>query len=231
MSEVRRRVVAIEKDSKNQHGGYDYVSAEAMISKTRSAMLDVGLVFARKSGVIEDVGGCLILRGEFVVIDTDYGEAFTFSLDLPCPPRKGMPEDKAAMAALTSSVNYALRDLLMVSRGREDQIEASDESRNPREVQVDVIAESLNMEVAADTRTSGTNLDRLKKLAASPVTPDNAEQMWIDAANQWIKKNIDDYGGKGRTVTSLDGIPDQFAEIVIEKYREDYLAYMRKEAA
>jgi len=55
--------------------------------------------------------------------------------------------------------------------------------------------------------------------------------MWIDAANQWIKKNIDDYGGKGRTVTSLDGIPDQFAEIVIEKYREDYLAYMRKEAA
>ncbi len=148
-------MVAIEKDSRNQHGGYDYVSAEAMIGKTRQAMLELGLVLYRESAEIVEVAGIQVLRQDYLLVDTETDQNVGFRQDLPCPARKGMPEDKAAMAALTSGLNYAIRDLLMVSRGREDQIEAiNDNGYDPSKLDKAVSAaqEIFAADVVADTR-------------------------------------------------------------------------------
>lgn len=199
-----------------------------MISKTRPIMLELGLVFYRESATIEDVCGCLVLRGQFACVDVESDQAYRFSMDLPCPPRKGMPEDKAAMSALTSQLNYALRDLLMVSRGREDQIEAIDDrAYDPSQARVAHAQNVLDADVVADTRATGV-AEILGRMAKSPVTPDDAETMWVKSANDWIKKNFD---GDGRTVRSLDEIPDQFAEMIVAKYKADYESWRRKEAA
>jgi len=228
-------VVAIEKDSRNQHGGYDYVSAEAMIGKTRQAMLELGLVLYRESAEIVEVAGIPVLRQDYLLVDTETDQNVGFRQDLPCPARKGMPEDKAAMAALTSGLNYAIRDLLMVSRGREDQIEAiNDNGYDPSKLDKAVSAaqEIFAADVVADTRDviSPEDLGRLRKILESGVAGGGAEQRWLKAAAAWVKSNmmID------REYTDLAEIPAACAAKIITRYKPDYIAWVNaqsKEAA
>lgn len=232
-------MVAIEKDSRNQHGNYDYVSAEAMIAKTRAAMLELGLVLYRESAEIVHIGGVPVLRQDYLLIDTETDQSVGFRQDLPCPERKGTPADKAALASMTTGLNYAIRDLLMVSRGREDQVDAfNDKDFDPHaknNAKLDAAVASAKeifapAEKVIDTRevVSAEDLGRLRKILESGVAGNGAEQRWLTSAAAYVKSST----GVERTYTSLEEIPAVCAAKIIERYKPDYIEWAkRKEAA
>jgi hypothetical protein len=237
LAECRRRVISIEKDSRNQHGGYDYVSAEAMISKTRAAMLEHGLVFYRDDASLVDMAGVLVLKQRFCLIDADSYQSHTFVMDLPCPARKGMPEDKAVMAALTSGLNYAIRDLLMVSRGREDQIEALNDAgfdpgkappappepaRGPK--QGFTPGSKKNHYHAANVEDQGSPLTEFELRILKEFIPaihergDGCFGLWMSSASKWwSQKHI----GETRVFSSVDELPPEFARAVIRHFQPE----------
>jgi hypothetical protein len=238
-------VVSIEKDSRNQHGGYDYVSAEAMIAKTRQVMHDVGLVLVRDEASVQHLDeGLLVLKQEFRLVDVVDGASWTFFLDMPCPARKGMPEDKAVMAAMTSSLNYAIRDVMMVSRGREDQIEAIEdrdeqagaEAAQPapaRMTGAQIVDKAKKMfapaDVVLDTRETVSEADmaRLRKILSSGIAGEGAEERWLRGAEAFVKAR-----GIEREYTSLAEIPSAVAAKIIARYVAEYMEWAKsKEAA
>jgi hypothetical protein len=235
LAECRRRVVAIEKDSRNAHGGYDYVSAEAMISKTRAVMLDLGLVFYRDDASLADVAGVLTLRQRFCLINADTGESHTFNMDLPAPPRKGMPEDKAVMAALTSGLNYAIRDLLMVSRGREDQIEAINDvgfdpekrpapsqERGPKQGFVQGSRfNHYHAEQVEDQKSPLTDFELRILKEFIPAIHERGEgciSLWMNSASKWWAQRNN---GEERSFNSVDELPPEFARAVIRHFQPE----------
>lgn len=228
-------MVSIEKDSRNQHGNYDYVSAEAMIAKTRAAMLELGLVLYRESAEIVEVANIPVVRQDYIVVDSETGETIAFRQDLPCPERKGTPADKAALASMTTGLNYAIRDLLMVSRGREDQVDAfNDKDFDPHAKLDSAVASAKEIFAPADTVmdtrdiVSAENLGRLRKILESGVAGVGAEQRWLQSSAAFVKSST----GVERTYTSLDEIPAACAAKIVERYKPDYIEWAkRKEAA
>jgi hypothetical protein len=212
------------------------VSAEAMIAKTRQVMVELGLVFMRDECVLKTTeGGVPYIVQEFILTDVESGEQTRVGMDLPCPARKGMPEDKAVMAAMTSGINYALRDLLMISRGREDQIEAYDDARYEPKPKAEhpVVEQAKRLfapaEVVLDTRETPSDLDlsRLRKILESGVAGEGAEERWLRGAEAYMKaRDVE------KSYDSLDQIPAAIAAKIIDRYKADYVKWAAsKEAA
>lgn len=235
LNEARRRVVSIEKDSVNDHGKYRYVSAEAMIAKTRQVMVELGLLFVRDEVNLRHAEGVPYIQQVFCLTDVESGESKTISMDLPCPARKGTPEDKAAMAAMTSGLNYAIRDLLMISRGREDQVEQyNDEQYDPAAKPENPVFDQAKKlfapaDVVLDTRETPSDQDlaRLRKILDSGVAGEGAEDRWLRGAEAYMRASSIE-----KHYTSLDEIPSAIAAKIIDRYKADYLKWAAsKEAA
>ena len=102
----------VQKKSTNSFSNYDYVSAEDMVTNARKALLQAGLVAGRKAWSYEkDKVKCT-----FFIAHPDSGEEITGATEFPSVARKGTPEDKALATALTSSLSYFLRDILLLPR-------------------------------------------------------------------------------------------------------------------
>jgi len=129
---ARRAVRAVEKDSKNEHHGYKYASAEDVMAEGLRACNEGGISFsciswtvvqverprsiATESGSIETVIESVPrLRCMFLVCAED-GGCFTVTSDDAVLPGKGRPEDKAEFGMLTEAYAYALRGLLGMPR-------------------------------------------------------------------------------------------------------------------
>lgn len=116
-------VQAVAKDAKNAFHKYDYVSSEAMIADCRNALHAAGLSVVCVGRKITDK----VLTSTFRVADDK--DHLEMSIDFPIVPDKGRPEDKAAAGAMTTSLSYFLRDLLLVPRKDEADINRRDDTR------------------------------------------------------------------------------------------------------
>lgn len=115
--DAQSSVSSVAKDAKNDWGKYGYTSAEEMISQCRKALLSHGLVFARTHWSLADDK----VISHFALVHPESGETLEFGNDMLVVPSKN--PDKSILAALTTVMNYALRDLLLIPRVDEKQPE------------------------------------------------------------------------------------------------------------
>jgi len=143
----------VMKNARNDYAGYDYVSADGMVGQLRHALLSNGLMFTRL--------GWRILQGSvdstFVLVHGESGEYVEWTSSMPVVETKGRPTDKAVLAAVTTALSYALRDLLLVARVDEVEVDnrTTDEFLQP--VQQSSAVSSLVRDVMdeADRRDDG----------------------------------------------------------------------------
>lgn len=115
----------VEKGSKNQHQGYKYASSEAIIEEARDALASAGLAVVRTSSSVvwsesapdakQRVGLVMVV---YRLIHVS-GEHIDMQAETPAVVAAGRPEDKAVATALTYSLGYFLRDLLLLPRVEE----------------------------------------------------------------------------------------------------------------
>ncbi len=123
---------AVGKDATNSFHRYNYTSSEGMLSACREALHGAGLVVRRTHWTIEQGGEFGNLVSWIVCAHPASGTELKDSVTWPIVPEKGRPLDKALAGALTSSLNYYLRDLLQVPREEETMDSRDDRERDVR---------------------------------------------------------------------------------------------------
>jgi hypothetical protein len=119
--EAQRAIGSVGKDSRNDFHKYRYVSAEAMISACRAALSDGGLTVRRRSWELTSDG--LFVVSKFEIAYALTGESTVDTVPWAIVVEKGKPADKALASALTTSLSYWLRDLLLLPREEEDAMD------------------------------------------------------------------------------------------------------------
>lgn len=115
---------AVEKGNKSGQG-YKYASAENMISEARVALNSSGLALLRVASHVTwndtlpdgktRIGSVFC---DYLLVHTS-GESLALSSETPAIVQAGRPDDKAVATALTYSLGYFLRDLLLLPRVEE----------------------------------------------------------------------------------------------------------------
>lgn len=125
---------AVEKDARNNFHNYAYASAEAIIAEARSALSAAGLAVLPLSIERDSDARDHVWMGEgddawisqprrikaTYRLLHESGESMDFWSTTPVIPEKGRPEDKAEFGARTENLGYALRDLLLLPRVKEE---------------------------------------------------------------------------------------------------------------
>ena len=119
LAKAQMAVVGVEKNARNDFAGYDYVSADGMVRQLRTALLQSGLAFFRSGWNLD--GDKVV--SEFILSHPDSGSYKVIRAEMPVFEAKGRPMDKAVLGALTTSLSYVLRDLLLVPRVDELEID------------------------------------------------------------------------------------------------------------
>lgn len=121
----------VAKDARVEYGkGYDYVSAEQMIGAARAALHAAQLSLVRSGWQFVDGNDA---RPPLVLCDYTLthvsGEQMQFAgLPWPMIEQNGRPLDKALAGALTTSLAYFLRDLLMIPKVDGEEIDRRDDT-------------------------------------------------------------------------------------------------------
>ncbi len=123
--QAQRGIKPVEKDGRNEFHKYDYVSAEAMLIAAREALHNAGLTAERNEWLYDAQGAKVIMY--FEVAHAESGEARRYPIEWPIIEDRGRPFDKALAGALTTSFNYWLRDLLLVPRKDDNEIDKRDD--------------------------------------------------------------------------------------------------------
>ena len=116
---AQSKIVGVGKDAKNSFQNYDYVSAETMITECRKALHKAGLLFCRKSWTMTENS---TVMSDYILSHPESGEEMEVKNEMVVPPNQKQL-DKAVLAALTTGMNYTLRDLLLIPRCENDQPE------------------------------------------------------------------------------------------------------------
>jgi hypothetical protein len=123
------RVVGEAHDAKNQHHGYRYTSAEAVIAGARRVLAAEGVTAHVTSwGVAWGWGGDVAPEarewaagiGRLVLSVARGAESISLTREWPVMVGKGRPADKGAAGAETQALAYALRGLLLIDRPEEE---------------------------------------------------------------------------------------------------------------
>ncbi len=113
---------AVAKDATNAHMRYQYASAEAVLEEARAALAAEGIALLPAASSVEwhsETAG--VLKRTYVLM---FGaEALSATQEWPVLCDRGRPQDKAAASALTTSLAYWLRDLLLLPRLGEHQMD------------------------------------------------------------------------------------------------------------
>jgi hypothetical protein len=126
---AQKALPSVGKDSKNSFHHYAYVSAEAMIGACRDALHGAGLTVRRAGWKFDGTPEGGIVNSTFVLTHGPTGESVSDEIAWICVPEKGRPIDKAMAGALTSSLGYYLRDLLLVPREDESEMDRRDDTK------------------------------------------------------------------------------------------------------
>jgi hypothetical protein len=139
------RAKGVKNDSKNTHHGYSYTSAEAILEEARGALAAEGLCVIQRSWRIRprDVeapqdGKPPGYFGDLIVVYRVAhagGGEMECEAETPIISERGRPEDKASHAALTFSLGYFVRGLLLLPRpdaAENDVDQRDDRNYEPR---------------------------------------------------------------------------------------------------
>ena len=128
---AQQALPSVGKDSqfKGQNYGYAYTSSETMIAACRTVLHGAGLVLRRAGWTFEGTPEGGIVKSQFVLTHPASGESITDEVAWVAVPRGQQPIDKAMAGALTASLGYALRDLLLVPREDENEMDRQDDSK------------------------------------------------------------------------------------------------------
>lgn len=126
---AQKALPSVGKDAKNSFHHYSYVSAEAMIGACRDALHGAGLTVRRAGWKFDGSAEGGIVNSTFVMSHGPTGESVSDEIAWICVPEKGRPIDKAMAGALTSSLGYYLRDLLLVPREDESEMDRRDDTK------------------------------------------------------------------------------------------------------
>ena len=119
---AQKAVSNVGKDAKNSFANYDYVSAEAMIIACRKALHKSGLSFSRTCWDLKGTDFGMTVVSKYVLTHAESGHTIEMMNEMIVPPNQKQL-DKAVLAALTTGLNYTLRDMLMIPRCENDQPE------------------------------------------------------------------------------------------------------------
>lgn len=127
IAQAQKNIREVEKKARNEFHKYNYASADAIIQEARKALQDTGVVVIQNNWHYKEQGGDVekmyVLEVKFAVIDTETGYTEDFYVPVPFAPTPGRQGlDKAMFAALTESIAYFLRGLLLIPRIGEGEI-------------------------------------------------------------------------------------------------------------
>jgi hypothetical protein len=134
LTAARERCQPAIKDRRNQFQKYDYASSESIISEAREALKSTGLSPVLTSPKLRVTGSGHMAIYELTrhchLIHTSGESVYLGELEWPVVVDKGRPIDKAFAIAITTSLAYFLRDLLLMPRGAQDDMDARKEDES-----------------------------------------------------------------------------------------------------
>lgn len=154
---AQRALPSVGKDSQFKAGsyGYAYTSSETMIAACREVLHGAGLTLRRAGWKFDGTpeGGGLV-TSQFILTHAGTGESVADEVAWVAVPRGQQPIDKAVAGALTASLGYYLRDLLLVPREDENEMDKRDDSAyQPRKA----TPAPVRSNSTTHTRTDGGN--------------------------------------------------------------------------
>lgn len=158
---AQRDIQMLQRDQTNSHQGYDYASADGIVSQCRTVLNRHGLTFRALSPRIEFLGESTEQRapkgkdpyevkiGRAVVTVTmrlDHpvtSEAETQDHSIIAESERGRPLDKAILGARTTLIGYAHRDLLNLPRfdGESEVCGRDDSDYTPNQIGLETAQE------------------------------------------------------------------------------------------
>ncbi len=119
----------VRKASENKFHGYKYAGAEDVITSSRNALHEQGLILIRDSAQLDvrEGGKSAVLLSTYILASKD-GDAMVHDQSFPVCPGNGRPMDKAVASAMTTSMSYFLRDLLMIPRVDGEEVDLRDDT-------------------------------------------------------------------------------------------------------
>jgi len=167
---------SVGKDSKNSFHHYNYTSSEAMIGACRAALHCAGLVLRRSGWTFEGTADGGIVKSQFILSCPASGESVTDEVGWVAIPEKGRPVDKALASALTASLNYFLRDLLMVPREEESEMDKRDDRTfEPRKVSPRTETTTVANKSSGNAPARQAQQDATSSISAPKAAPTTAK--------------------------------------------------------
>ena len=189
---AQKQMKPVTKDSTNAFHRYQYASAEDVITAARVALNGAGLALVRSWRIESNEIGIwlhshfqLVFEGSPMPIDLgDSSNAFPIIED------KGRPLDKALAGALTTSLAYYLRDLLLIPKQDENQVDKRDDTRHIPQA---VVGLSGAVSIKKKLKAANKSLDELAAAmrGAGLEPPEDLAQWlptWLPRVNAWIEK-------------------------------------------
>lgn len=193
---AQAEVAGVVKNARNEFAKYDYVSADGMVGQLRNALISNGLLFNRSSWFVEGT----LVRSNFSLIHVESGEERNFIADVPIVETKGRPADKAVLGAVTTALSYTLRDLLLVPRV--DELEVDNRSDD----------EPIRRPAAA------ANDAQLSTLAKEV----EKESQRRDDGGSWLSSCMERASAvEGRPIKMLSQMPDELLQKMLESSKEN----------
>jgi hypothetical protein len=169
---AQKALPSVGKDAKNSFHHYSYVSAEAMIGACRDALHGAGLTVRRAGWKFDGTPEGGIVNSTFVLTHGPTGESVSDEIAWICVPEKGRPIDKAMAGALTSSLGYYLRDLLLVPREDESEMDRRDDTKyEPRKAAPAPARSNSTTLVQNRTANAPAQQDAIQAAPAPKATP------------------------------------------------------------
>jgi len=212
---AQKAVSNVGKDAKNSFANYDYVSAEAMITSCRRALHKSGLSFARTNWELKSSEIGVTVFSKYVLTHAESGEQVEMVNEMIVPPNQKQL-DKAVLAALTTGLNYTLRDMLMIPRCENDQPEV-DSMPTPKVAPKAAPKVAPKAAPKAAPKVEGTDRGLVGALAMVFGMKDNAAEYELALLGHAAKKY-------DREFKAADELPNEYIKQVLDahnvKYRE-----------
>lgn len=129
LMDAQKALPSVGLDSYNQHHKYKYTSSEAMIGACRAALHLNGLVLRRGGWTYDGTQEGGLVKSNFHLCCGETAECYLDEITWVAVPGPGRPIDKAIASALTASLGYYLRDLLLVPREDEAEMDKRDDTK------------------------------------------------------------------------------------------------------
>lgn len=133
MVTAARALKGIEKRGRNTFHGYEYATAEDVMDACRAALISGGMMLDASEWDLEERAAGTFLLRQVVRVVHESGEVRERRIVWPVVPEKGRPIDKAVAVALTASLAYCIRGMLVAPRGigEPDMSDRDDRSFQP----------------------------------------------------------------------------------------------------